>query len=137
MISSAGLSHTVTQSSFADPCTPLAANDTTGAPAGFDSSFQAGVQFSINITNDQIRESHYFHIVTLVPILSHIVQRFGSTANCRCTAVLEWLGEENNFVCRHIRLTSREEPSMLRRLVTTPLMPSWPRRWLSAKTSLL
>ncbi|KAL5511433.1 hypothetical protein ACEPAH_4649 [Sanghuangporus vaninii] len=50
----AGLSHTVTQSSFTDPCTPLSANSSTGAPAGFDSSFQAGVQFSINITNDQI-----------------------------------------------------------------------------------
>ncbi|EJD02091.1 uncharacterized protein FOMMEDRAFT_147198 [Fomitiporia mediterranea MF3/22] len=46
--------HTVTQSSFNDPCTPLAANSTAGTPAGFDSSFQAGVQFSINITNDQI-----------------------------------------------------------------------------------
>ncbi|KAI5124047.1 hypothetical protein M0805_003876 [Coniferiporia weirii] len=50
----AGLQHTVTQSSFEEPCTPLAANLTSGAPAGFDSDFQADVQFSINITNDQI-----------------------------------------------------------------------------------
>ncbi|THH05578.1 hypothetical protein EW145_g4698 [Phellinidium pouzarii] len=49
----AGLDHSVTQSSFADPCTPLAANATSGSPAGFDSGFQAGVQFSINITDDQ------------------------------------------------------------------------------------
>ncbi|PAV24380.1 hypothetical protein PNOK_0144800 [Pyrrhoderma noxium] len=50
----AGLQHSVTQSSFANPCTPLAANETTGAPAGFSSGFQENTQFSINITNDQI-----------------------------------------------------------------------------------
>ncbi|TCD66474.1 hypothetical protein EIP91_001354 [Steccherinum ochraceum] len=36
--------HSVTQSSFADPCTPLA--------SGFDSGLQNSKQFTINITND-------------------------------------------------------------------------------------
>jgi len=46
-----GLSHSVTQSSFAEPCTFLAANSTSGAPNGFDSDLQQGVQFSITIVN--------------------------------------------------------------------------------------
>ncbi|KAJ7219057.1 hypothetical protein GGX14DRAFT_355930 [Mycena pura] len=46
----AGLNHSVTQSSFADPCTHLAA--TANTSAGFDSGLTAGVQFSINITDD-------------------------------------------------------------------------------------
>lgn len=49
-----GLQHSVTQSSFENPCTPLAANATSGEPAGFNSGFQADAQFSITITNDQI-----------------------------------------------------------------------------------
>ncbi|KAI0003246.1 hypothetical protein BJV74DRAFT_764694 [Russula compacta] len=44
-------SHSVTQSSFADPCTYLAASG--GNSAGFDSGLQTGKQFSIKITNDQ------------------------------------------------------------------------------------
>ena len=51
-----GLQHSVTQSSFENPCTPLAANATSGEPAGFNSGFQADAQFSITITNDQIRK---------------------------------------------------------------------------------
>ncbi|KAI9463391.1 hypothetical protein F5148DRAFT_197344 [Russula earlei] len=46
------LPHSVTQSTFANPCTPLAA--TGGNPAGFDSGLQAGKQFTIKITNDQL-----------------------------------------------------------------------------------
>ncbi|KAJ7191432.1 hypothetical protein GGX14DRAFT_295830, partial [Mycena pura] len=46
----AGIDHSVTQSSFADPCTPLAA--TANSSAGFDSGLTAGDQFSINITDD-------------------------------------------------------------------------------------
>jgi len=47
----AGLTHSVTQSSFAEPCTYLAASGSS--PAGFDSGLVENVQFSINITNDQ------------------------------------------------------------------------------------
>jgi plastocyanin len=47
---SAGISHSVTQSSFGAPCTYLAANGSK--PGGFDSGLTAGTQFSINITND-------------------------------------------------------------------------------------
>jgi plastocyanin len=42
--------HSVTQSSFAKPCTYLAANGS--APAGFDSGITTGTQWSIKITND-------------------------------------------------------------------------------------
>lgn len=45
-----GLTHSVTQSSFAAPCTFLAANGS--APSGFDSGLTAGTQFSVNITDD-------------------------------------------------------------------------------------
>lgn len=46
-----GLAHSVTQSSFAAPCTYLAASGNTSA--GFDSGLQTAVQFSINITDNQ------------------------------------------------------------------------------------
>ncbi|KAH8108471.1 hypothetical protein DFH11DRAFT_1095351 [Phellopilus nigrolimitatus] len=49
----AGLMHSVTQSTFEDPCTYLVANSSTGSPAGFDSGLQENVQFSITITDDQ------------------------------------------------------------------------------------
>jgi len=55
----AGLSHSATQSSFAEPCTYLAANSSTGSSGGFDSGLQQGVQFSITIENDQ--EPIWFH----------------------------------------------------------------------------
>ncbi|KAI0060888.1 hypothetical protein BV25DRAFT_912006 [Artomyces pyxidatus] len=42
--------HSVTQSSFADPCTYLAAAN--GSSGGFDSGLQNSVQFTINITDD-------------------------------------------------------------------------------------
>ncbi|KAK0459481.1 Cupredoxin [Desarmillaria tabescens] len=45
-----GLTHSVTQSSFAAPCTFLAANGSS--PSGFDSGLTAGTQFSVNITDD-------------------------------------------------------------------------------------
>ncbi|KAK0210510.1 hypothetical protein DFS33DRAFT_1458412 [Desarmillaria ectypa] len=45
-----GLTHSVTQSSFAAPCAFLAA--TSSSPSGFDSGLTAGTQFSINITDD-------------------------------------------------------------------------------------
>jgi len=54
-----GLSHSVTQSSFAEPCTFLAANSTTGAPNGFDSDLQQGVQFSITVVNES--QPIWFH----------------------------------------------------------------------------
>jgi hypothetical protein len=43
----------VTQSSFADPCTYLAANGST--PAGFDSGLTSSSTFSIAVTNDAER----------------------------------------------------------------------------------
>jgi plastocyanin len=47
----AAVAHSVTQSSFANPCTYLAANGS--APAGFDSGLNTeGKQFSITITDD-------------------------------------------------------------------------------------
>lgn len=45
-----GLTHSVTQSSFAAPCTFLAANGSS--PGGFDSGLTAGTQFTVNITDD-------------------------------------------------------------------------------------
>jgi plastocyanin len=46
-----GLNHSVTQSTFANPCTYLAANTTTNTSAGFDSGLQSSAQFTINITD--------------------------------------------------------------------------------------
>ncbi|KAF8271144.1 Cupredoxin [Lactarius quietus] len=43
--------HSVTQSSFEDPCTYLAAAN--GSSGGFDSGLQTGKEFTITITNDQ------------------------------------------------------------------------------------
>ncbi|KAJ7098144.1 Cupredoxin [Mycena belliarum] len=45
-----GINHSVTQSSFQNPCTPLAA--TANNPAGFDSGLTNSVQFTIVITDD-------------------------------------------------------------------------------------
>ncbi|THU92905.1 hypothetical protein K435DRAFT_725860 [Dendrothele bispora CBS 962.96] len=45
--------HSVTQSSFADPCTFLQANSSSNAPAGFDSGLQSATTFTINVTDDQ------------------------------------------------------------------------------------
>ncbi|GLB35299.1 putative copper binding proteins, plastocyanin/azurin family protein [Lyophyllum shimeji] len=45
-----GLDHSVTQSSFAAPCTYLAA--TSNSTAGFDSGLQSAKTFTINITDD-------------------------------------------------------------------------------------
>ncbi|KAF5347052.1 hypothetical protein D9758_011618 [Tetrapyrgos nigripes] len=45
--------HSVTQSSFANPCTYLQANDTAKTAAGFDSGLQAITTFTINITDTQ------------------------------------------------------------------------------------
>ncbi|KLO07391.1 hypothetical protein SCHPADRAFT_894700 [Schizopora paradoxa] len=59
-----GLSHSVTQSSFADPCTFLAANTTAGTPNGFDSDLQQGVQFSITIVNES--QPIWFHCKQLL-----------------------------------------------------------------------
>jgi len=44
-----GINHSVTQSSFADPCTYLAANATSSTPAGFDSGLQSSATFTITI----------------------------------------------------------------------------------------
>jgi len=43
--------HSVTQSTFANPCTYLAAAN--GSSGGFDSGLQTGKEFTITITNDQ------------------------------------------------------------------------------------
>jgi hypothetical protein len=51
---SSPVSHSVTQSSFADPCTHLAAAN--GSGPGFDSGLQKTVQFTIKITDDSKRE---------------------------------------------------------------------------------
>ncbi|TFK72545.1 hypothetical protein BDN72DRAFT_315797 [Pluteus cervinus] len=53
----AGIAHSVTQSSFADPCTYLTANGSE--PAGFDSGLQQAVEFTINITDDS--QPIWFH----------------------------------------------------------------------------
>ncbi|KAI0336298.1 hypothetical protein GY45DRAFT_387473 [Cubamyces sp. BRFM 1775] len=47
----AGLTHSVTQGDFSNPCEPIAAQN---GQNGFDSGLQAGVQFTLNVTNDQI-----------------------------------------------------------------------------------
>jgi len=49
--------HSVTQSTFASPCTYLAAGN--GSSAGFDSGLQTGKQFTLTIKNDQ--EPVYFY----------------------------------------------------------------------------
>ncbi|KAJ4488229.1 hypothetical protein J3R30DRAFT_908108 [Lentinula aciculospora] len=60
--------HSVTQSSFQDPCTYLTANSSTGAGAGFDSGLTNAVQFTINVTDDQL---HLLH--SIIPIISCLV----------------------------------------------------------------
>ncbi|KAI8998847.1 hypothetical protein BD414DRAFT_476232 [Trametes punicea] len=47
---SSGLSHSVTQGDFNNPCQPIAAQN---GQNGFDSGLQQGVQFTLNVTNDQ------------------------------------------------------------------------------------
>ncbi|OJT14118.1 hypothetical protein TRAPUB_9229 [Trametes pubescens] len=46
-----GIPHSVTQGDFANPCVPIAAQN---GVSGFDSGLQAGTQFTLNVTNDQI-----------------------------------------------------------------------------------
>ncbi|KAH9854005.1 hypothetical protein C2E23DRAFT_884121 [Lenzites betulinus] len=46
-----GIPHSVTQGDFSNPCAPIAAQN---GVSGFDSGLQAGVQFTLNVTNDQI-----------------------------------------------------------------------------------
>jgi len=46
-----GTKHSVTQSTFADPCTYLAAN-TSGSSAGFDSGLTSGSTFTLNVTDE-------------------------------------------------------------------------------------
>lgn len=46
-----GLNHSVTQSTFANPCTYLAANTSANTSAGFDSGLISSSTFSINITD--------------------------------------------------------------------------------------
>lgn len=43
--------HSVTQSSFADPCTFLQANSSANTGAGFDSGLQSATTFTINVTD--------------------------------------------------------------------------------------
>jgi hypothetical protein len=72
------LPHSVTQSSFADPCTYLAASG--GAPAGFDSGLTSAKQFTINITDDTTRQSVPALGVNVL-IVSFPLQRYGSIVN--------------------------------------------------------
>ncbi|TFY83448.1 hypothetical protein EWM64_g566 [Hericium alpestre] len=46
----AGITHSVTQSNFSNPCAPLQASGQNG----FDSGLQAGVQYTITITDDSV-----------------------------------------------------------------------------------
>lgn len=46
-----GIPHSVTQGDFSNPCAPIAAQN---GVSGFDSGLQAGTQFTLNVTNDQI-----------------------------------------------------------------------------------
>ncbi|KAI0646840.1 hypothetical protein C8Q79DRAFT_590734 [Trametes meyenii] len=46
-----GLPHSVTQGDFNSPCEPIAPQN---GVSGFDSGLQQGVQFTLNVTNDQI-----------------------------------------------------------------------------------
>ncbi|KAI0781164.1 hypothetical protein BD413DRAFT_620632 [Trametes elegans] len=48
----AGIPHSVTQADFASPCQPISAQN---GVSGFDSGLQQGTQFTLNVTNDQIR----------------------------------------------------------------------------------
>ncbi|KAJ3008599.1 hypothetical protein NUW54_g3092 [Trametes sanguinea] len=47
----AGVSHSITQGDFSNPCQPIAAQN---GQNGFDSGLQSGTQFTLNVTNDQI-----------------------------------------------------------------------------------
>lgn len=47
-----GVPHSVTQGDFSNPCVSIASQN--GVP-GFDSGLQEGTQFTLNVTNDQIR----------------------------------------------------------------------------------
>ncbi|KAF5376543.1 hypothetical protein D9757_008307 [Collybiopsis confluens] len=55
--------HSVTQSSFASPCTYLEANSTTQTGPGFDSALTNAVQFTINVTDN---ERIWFHCKQLL-----------------------------------------------------------------------
>lgn len=68
--------HSVTQSSFANPCTYLTANTSSNSPAGFDSGLQSAATFAINVT-DTNRE-HFpsyspFPILKDLSLASHLV----------------------------------------------------------------
>lgn len=60
LFASGGVPHSVTQSSFANPCTPLAAAN--GSGPGFDSGLQQAKQFSITITDDSTRMFLVFYV---------------------------------------------------------------------------
>ena len=51
---SGDIPHSVTQGDFDNPCQALAAQG--GNSAGFDSGLQNSVQWTLNVTNDQVRE---------------------------------------------------------------------------------
>lgn len=57
--------HSVTQSSFQEPCTYLTANSSAGTGAGFDSGLTNAVQFTINVTDDQRMSSLLYRIFTV------------------------------------------------------------------------
>lgn len=72
LCNSFGVNHSVTQSTFADPCTYLAANATSNSPAGFDSGLQSSATFTINIT-DTNRE--HFPSCSTFSILKTVIVR--------------------------------------------------------------
>ena len=61
---SGGIPHSVTQSSFADPCTYIG---TSGSNNGFDSGLQNGKQFTIQIT-DESQRTYQQHIIYVCPV---------------------------------------------------------------------
>ncbi|KAF7295126.1 hypothetical protein MIND_01051100 [Mycena indigotica] len=72
-----GIQHSVTQSSFANPCTYLAASSNTSA--GFDSGLTAGTQFTITIEDDT--KPIWFHCKQITHCGLGMVGSINPTAN--------------------------------------------------------
>ncbi|KAJ7581050.1 hypothetical protein C8J56DRAFT_1101641 [Mycena floridula] len=66
-----GIQHSVSQSSFSNPCTTLAANGSD--PAGFDSGLTQSAQFTINITDTSREATSSFFDIKLTSSLSNLV----------------------------------------------------------------
>ena len=64
------VAHSVTQSTFENPCTYLAAGN--GSSAGFDSGLQTAKQFTITITNDQERKPTFLSPSLFFPFIVYL-----------------------------------------------------------------